>query len=198
MGLSFVLTLLLMVIHWEPQPSLAPSEVQTAPPTTTPAVADDPPGESMAGIQPVKDAWVMQDAADVEGLPDDVRMVLFDTGCLIPFSADSPNVIWGELKQAGQTDLAVLCIRDQRAAVYVFWGGNPAETDISTELDFIAGTSIRAARADDIRVEVTRDLPLDPGMPRRIRHDGIQVGVGCCTTTQYWHRGRWRSYVSAD
>jgi hypothetical protein len=94
--------------------------------------------------------------------------------------------------------VAVLCVRGPSAAVYVFWGGNAGGSDIATLLDFIPGTIIRTARATDISVEVRRELPIEPGMPLQIRHDGIQLGSGCCTTTYYWHRGRWRSYVSAD
>ena len=111
---------------------------------------------------------------------------------------DSPNVITGQFRQAGQTDVAVLCVRGPSAAVYVLSGGTEGGADIATLLDFIPGTVIRTARATDISVEVRRELPLEPGMPLQVRHDGIRLGNGCCATTYYWHRGRWRSYVSAD
>lgn len=203
-GLSFVMTLLLMVIHFEPERRVAPLTAGSPPPllvlVTATAVEKSPEHIQTAQDISLRDTdgadWTMAKVEDIAALSSDIRAAL--TGCLVPRSPDVPNIISAELKRAGQTDLAVLCVRDQRAAVYVFWGGEPGAPDIATEVEFIPGISIRAATADTIRVEVTRELPLDPGMPNRIRHDGIQLGHGCCATTQYWHRGRWRSYVSAD
>ena len=92
----------------------------------------------------------------------------------------------------------MLCVRDNRAAVYVFWGAQPSDPDVSSEDEYYPGTSIRAASAPDIGAELDDYGAIDPGMPRQIRHDGLALGHGCCATTQYWHRGRWRYYVSAD
>jgi hypothetical protein len=199
-GLSFVMTLILMVIHSEPEPSVA-LPVETTPPVPI-AARPEPTIERATHLTRSEDSseedgvdWVMQDARDVEELPADIREAL--AGCAVPRAPGLPNVISGKFKQAGQTDLAVLCVRGPRAAVYVFWGG-AAGDEIATDVDFIPGTYIRTAREADIGVEVRRELPIEPGMPLRIRHDGIQLGNGCCATTHYWHRGRWRAYESAD
>lgn len=202
-GLSFVTTLILMVILWEPERPAPVNVVETAPldllakpeprihRATDVRTASSRPSHDEDGIE-----WAMQDAREIDGLPAEARTAL--TGCVVPRSPAFPNVITGQFKQAGQTDVAVLCVRGPSAAVYVFSGGTPGGADIATLLDFIPGTVIRTARATDISVEVRRELPIEPGMPLQIRHDGIQLGNGCCATTHYWHRGRWRSYVSAD
>lgn len=210
-ALSLVMTVLLMAILWEPErPATAAAEItraQKRPVSSTAAEAARPElllvratdvGRATATSFPDNEGvgWVMADVQTIDGLSMEVRAAL--AGCAVPRSPAFPNVVSAELKQAGQADLAVLCVRGQHAAVYVFRAGMAADAEIATEVEFIAGTSIRAARAADIRVEVTRDLPIEPGMPMTIRHDGIQLGGGCCATTYYWHRGRWRSYVSAD
>jgi hypothetical protein len=202
-GLSFVTTLVLMVIHWEPERPAPVNIVETAP---LDLLAKPEPGihratdVRTAASKALHDGdgvdWTMQDARDIDGLPAEARAAL--AGCVVPRSPEFPNVISGQFKQAGQTDVAVLCVRGPSAAVYVFWGGNAGGADLATLVDFIPGTVIRTARAADISVEVRRELPIEPGMPLQIRHDGIQLGNGCCPTTYYWHRGRWRSYVSAD
>ena len=143
--------------------------------------------------------WVMQDAQDIEELPAGVRAAL--AGCMVPRSPGVPNVISGEFKQAGETDLAVLCVRGPHAAVYVFWGDAPggSEAGLLSRLSISRPAhTIRTAPAADIGVDVRRELPIEPGMPTRIRHDGIQLGGGCCATTYYWHRGRWRAYGSIE
>lgn len=202
-GLSFVMTLILMVIHWEPERP-APASVVDTPPLDLLAkpeprihrATDVRTAASKAARDGDGVEWTMQDAREIEGLPAEARTAL--AGCVVPRSPDFANVISGEFKEAGQTDVAVLCVRGPSAAVYVFWGGNAGGSEMATLLDFIPGTIIRTARATDISVEVRRELPIEPGMPLQIRHDGIQLGNGCCATTYYWHRGRWRSYVSAD
>jgi hypothetical protein len=203
-GLSIVMTAVLMVIHWEPERPVARTAVEMPPPAPIAASAE-PAIEQAAAVQTAtaesvygeeRIDWVMQDAQEIEELPTGVRSAL--AGCVIPRAPEFPNVISAALKQVGQTDLAVLCVRGPRAAVHVFWGGNPAGAEVATDFDFIPGTYIRTALAADIGVEVRRELPIEPGMPLRIHHDGIQLGNGCCSTTHYWHRGRWRSYVSGD
>ncbi|MDO8677537.1 MAG: hypothetical protein Q7R30_03105 [Acidobacteriota bacterium] len=216
-GLSLVMTLLLMVIHWEPERPVAPAAAETTGPAPA-AAGPEPLLVRAADVRHATDAsshdndgvgWVMEDVQNIEGLSMEIRAAL--AGCAVPRSPDLPNIISGKFRQAGESrgpqrgsragveaDLAVLCVRGPYAAVYVFWAGHAADAEIATEVEFIAGRSIRAARAADIRVEVTRDLPIEPGMPLTIRHDGIQLGGGCCATTYYWHRGRWRSYDSAD
>ena len=222
-GLSSGMTLLLMVIYWEPERPVAVAVVETLAPAPIAASAE-PIIERATAAQPAtiesvygndRIDWTMQDAQEIEELPAGVRTAL--AGCVVPRSPPQikhrldadlavgptaspgyPNVISAELKQAGQTDLAVLCVRGAQAAVYVFWAGSPGGAEIAATVDFTPGTYIRTAEAADIAVEVRRELPIEPGMPLRIRHDGIQLGNGCCSTTHYWHRGRWRSYVSGD
>jgi hypothetical protein len=203
-GVSVLMTGVLMVIHWEPESPVADAVVETTQPPPIAAGAE-PTIERAAAVQTAttesvygeeRIAWLMQDAQEIEELPASVRAALI--GCVIPRAPAFPNVISAAFKQAGQTDLAVLCVRGPRAAVYVLWTGNPGAAELVTEFDFVPGTYIRTALAADIGVEVRRDLPIEPGMPLRIRHDGIQLGNGCCSTTHYWHRGRWRSYVSGD
>ena len=202
-GLSFVMTLILMVVLWEPERPAPVNVVETAPldllAKPAPRIhraTDIRTAATKPSLDEARVEWTMQDAREIEGLPAEARTAL--AGCVVPRSPDVPNVVTGQFKQAGQTDVAVLCVRGPSAAVYVFSGGAPGGSDIATLLDFIPGTVIRTARAADISVEVRRELPIEPGMPLQIRHDGIQLGNGCCATTYYWHRGRWRSYVSAD
>ena len=194
-ALSVVMTLILMLIHWEPERSVAPvvDSVTTASPVPV-APMPEPTIQHAADVRSVT-LESMLDAGDIEGLPTEIRAAL--AGCAVPVSPGSPNVISGEFKQPGQTDLAVLCVRGPQAAVYVFWAGHPDNAEVVTEFDFIPATFIRTARATDIRFQLSGEVPIEPGMPLRVRHDGIEVGNGCCATTHYFHRGRWRSYVSA-
>jgi len=202
-SLSFVMTLVLMVILREPErpgPALvvetAPLDLLARPVPRIHRATDVQTAASKSSTDADGVDWTMQDARDIDGLPAEAMTAL--AGCVVPRSPGFANIIFGEFKQAGQTDVAVLCVRGPSAAVYVFWGGNAGGADLATLLDFTPGTVIRTARATDISVEVRRELPIEPGMPLQIRHDGIQLGNGCCATTYYWHRGRWRSYVSAD
>jgi len=216
-GLSFLMMVILMVIHWEPERPVARAAAETAAPAPI-AASTEPTVQRATAVQTattesaygdVRIDWVIQDAQATDELPAGVREAL--AGCVIPRSAGFPNVISGKFKQAGESrgpqrgsrdgvevDLAVLCVRGEHATVYVFWAGNPSDVEIAMDFDFIPATYIRTAQLADIEVEVRRELPIEPGMPLRIRHDGLQLGNGCCATTHYWHRGRWRSYVSAD
>ena len=190
-GLSVSFTTILMVIYWEPERAVkqVPVEEATAPkaPTVAPVVYRS--AEVRTGTTPLRDA------ADLDALPAEVRGAF--AGCLVPAS-EPLSVIAGEFKQAGQVDLAVLCVRGAVAGVYVLWGGRPDVPELAAEFDFIDGAFIQTAHAADIGERVKAELPIEPGMPLRIRHDGIQLSGGCCATTYYLHRGRWRSYVSAD
>ncbi len=195
-ALSVVMTLLLMLIHWEPERSVAPvvDSVTTAllvPVAPSPEAAIQHAADVRTGTHET-----LQNAGDIEGLPAEIRAAL--AGCAVPLASESVGVISGEFKQAGQTDLAVLCVRGPHAAVYVFWAGHPNGAEVVTEFDFIPAAFIRTARAADIGFQLRGEVPIEPGMPLRVRHDGIQVGNGCCATTHYRHRGRWWSYVSAD
>jgi hypothetical protein len=202
-GLSSLLTLALMVVFWEPVPPPAESPAIAPAEPMPPATQAPPP----ADVQPVRLSsvrdnegadWVMSHPENVDGLTPEIRTTLFDAGCTIPTSGDRTNVITGALREPGMVDLAVLCVRDNRAAVYVFWGGQPGEPDVSSEDEYVPGTYIRTAAVADIRADVENSGAIDPGMPRRITHDGIALGQGCCATTQYWHRGRWRFFVTAN
>jgi len=203
-GGSVVITLLLMVVHWEPEPPAPVDTPVLAPTAAAPAAVEAEPAADIQHVRlgSVRDGegtdWVMSHPEAVDGLTDDIRMILFDAGCVIPTSGQASNVVRAELREPGTADLAVLCVRDNRAAVYVFWGAQPSDPDVSSEDEYYPGTSIRAASAPDIGAELDDYGAIDPGMPRQIRHDGLALGHGCCATTQYWHRGRWRYYVSAD
>ena len=190
-GLSVTFTTFLMVIYWEPERAVERLPVQEMTVPRAPSVA--PVIYRSAAVR--TGTTPLRDAADIDALPADVRGAF--AGCLVPAS-EPLSVILGEFKQAGQVDLAVLCVRGPIAAVYVLWGGRPDVPELAAEFDFIPGAFIQTAPAADIGERVKAELPIEPGMPLKIRHDGIQLSGGCCATTYYWHRGRWRSYVSAD
>ena len=126
-GLSFVMTLILMVILWEPERPSPVNVVETPPldllakpeprirRATDVRTASSKPSRDGDGVE-----WTMQDAREIEGLPAEARTAL--AGCVVPRSPDFPNVVTGQFKQAGQTDVAVLCVRGPGAAVYVFSG----------------------------------------------------------------------------
>ncbi len=203
-GLSFVMTLILMVILWEPERP-APVTVVETPPldllakpeprihrATDVRTAASKPSRDEDGVE-----WTMQDARDIEGLPAEARTAL--AGCVVPRSARRSRTSFPGSSSRPAKPTWPCSASAGRAPRFTCSGAATAGgADIATLLDFIPGTVIRTARATDISVEVRRELPIEPGMPLQIRHDGIQLGNGCCATTYYWHRGRWRSYVSAD
>lgn len=206
-GVSTVLTAFLMLVYWEPEAPAAPIPV----PAIAPTPAADDPGDrpsvepapaELAPTVPTRQAkylrddegveWVMLMPHEVANLPADVQNVLSDRGCAIPVSRERPNIVWGELRKQGQTDLAVLCVRDERAAIYVFWNGDAAALEQSADTAFLPGLAARTATPNDLLAELDEEGAIDPGMPRVIRHDGIELTRGCCGEAHYWHRGRWR------
>jgi hypothetical protein len=62
-------------------------------------------------------------------LPAPVQQALERDGCRIPQREEGEalrTIVSGEFARAGQTDWAVICSRQNRSSIRVFWGGAPA------------------------------------------------------------------------
>ena len=98
-GGSVVITLLLMVVHWEPEPPAPVDTPVLAPTAAAPAAVEAEPAADIQHVRlgSVRDGegtdWVMSHPEAVDGLTDDIRMILFDAGCVIPTSGQASNVV---------------------------------------------------------------------------------------------------------
>lgn len=92
------------------------------------------------------EAWKEADVATIRldperfvHLPRRLRRELKRRGCTIPqtFLGGAPhNVISGRFRNAEDVDLAVLCSRNLRSSIVVFWGGSPhAAEELSSAPD---------------------------------------------------------------
>ena len=165
------------------------------------------------------DKWRLADAATVRLSPRAFRMLprnVLDTlqarGCTIPqvFGRSEPhNIVSGEFIRKGQTDWAVLCSRNRRSAILVFWGGSShtvtalAESPDSAFLQTIdSDGSIGFSRGIDA---VGRDYIVQHhqefGGPNvsSIDHLGINDAfVEKGSVVHYYYRGKWLRLQGAD
>lgn len=111
------------------------------------------------------------------------------------------NVIAGDLAEAGQTDWAVLCLRDKRLSIEIHWGGG-ARCPSSIELH---ATMVRTAEfdrsiepADAQAIERWHESYGGP-KPPPIDHSGIEYWyLEKGSTVHYCHEGSWLQLTGAD
>jgi len=168
---------------------------------------------------PEADKWKVADAATVRlapqsfhKLPRDIIRNLQTRGCRIPqeFGNTEPhNVVSGEFMTSGQTDWAVLCSRQGKSSILVFWGGSVhnvsaiAESADSAFLQTInASGSIGFSRAiGAVGKEYIFKHYHDYGGPKppSINHQGIDDGfVEKGSVVHYFYRGKWLELQGAD
>ena len=146
-------------------------------------------------------------------LPVTVRRYLERRGCEIPqaFSANkSPhNVVRGQFTSAAQTDIAVLCSKDQVSSVLVFRGGTTSAVAVLARhpdegfLQVIdAGGVVGYSRALSVASpSYIREHYAAYGGPKppSLDHDGINdIFIEKASIVWYWYRGRWLQLQGAD
>ena len=149
-------------------------------------------------------------------LPPIVQETLVAEGCGIPESGFSSrvesNVIQGAFAASGQIDSAVLCTKDGRTAIRVFWGGAAAPCpDRLEEADNASGMvldgrdgpyysrTLRVASPARIR-EAHGRYGKDAGvtLPSELTHDGIEDGIEKGSAILYCHGGAWLRLAGSD
>lgn len=168
---------------------------------------------------PPADPWSAADFATVRlspaafpELPRNIVQALLHRGCTIPQlwgEEQKPhNVIQGEFARPGQTDWAVLCSRDRKSAVLVFWAAAIDAVDEATavpDLGFLQGVGddqIGFSRRIGV---ASREYILDHYReyggpePPPIDHDGIEDAfAGKASAIAYFYKGEWLTLTGAD
>ncbi len=144
-------------------------------------------------------------------LPREVRRALEARGCLIPapgYRRTPRNVIVGSFARPGQIDWAVLCWKDQRSTIVVFWGGpSDCPAELANEHDSIPGPVVREGwwndrfitAADASHGQGIGDWPAPPFPPQeQIDHWGIEDASDKASDVWYCYAGRWSELPGAD
>jgi hypothetical protein len=148
-------------------------------------------------------------------LPSSIRADLASRACRVPQSyvGERPqNAISGQFQRPGQTDWAVLCFRDDRSTILVYWGADVAKVEELEPVDNpgfhferTPGGEVRAgfyralSAVDEDYIVEHYDLYGEGPKPPPIDHQGIDdTFVEKGSTVLYWHRGRWLRLAGAD
>jgi hypothetical protein len=142
-------------------------------------------------------------------LSPEVIKNLNDEGCQIPqtyVDKNSHNVIKGEFAKKGQIDWAVLCSKNSKSVIHVFWGG-PAncpskwgERSDSTYLQVISGDGAIGFSRMIVSVgpEYIKNRNKDVADLKEI-HNGINDAfTEKASTVHYCSEGKWIKLAGAD
>jgi hypothetical protein len=162
-------------------------------------------------------AMPLRPPANFRQLPAAFQEQLVAEGCGIPESGFSSrinsNVIQGAFAASGQLDWAVLCTKDGRTAIRVFWGGAAASCPTRLEErgnsgDMVLdgrdgpyyGRSLDTASPARIREAHGRfGAAAGVTLPSDVTHDGIEDAmVEKASSILYCHDGAWLRLAGAD
>jgi hypothetical protein len=145
-------------------------------------------------------------------LPDPVRAELLRRGCTIPqvYADGRPhNIVRGAFRNAGQTDVAVLCSRGRSSAILVMQDGDPgnvSEIAPKQDADFLQligpgkvgfSREISLASPEYIREQHRRHG--GPAPPQQLTHAGIDDAfIEKASVVWYWHQGKWLQLTGTD
>jgi len=155
-------------------------------------------------------------------VPQVIRRALESRGCVIPQFRfpHNPNrvhnVIRGSFARRGQVDWAVLCSRQGRSSIMIFWGGpvrcppmlfhvavpdpqRPGSVRIVQSAETRGTLQIIRVGRDYILERNRRYGPIDP-LPPVIDHHGIDIWNPGSTASvvSYCYKGRWLRLMGAD
>ncbi len=144
-------------------------------------------------------------------LPKAVVRDLEKRSCLIPQSYlwnKRHNVLRGEFKRQGQKDWAVLCSKNRKSSVLIYWNGSSrgvskiASTEDKDFLQTIGDGKIGFSRIIGIaNAKYINDHYESYGGPRppKISHNGINdIFAEKASEVLYLHRGKWLKLQGAD
>lgn len=131
--------------------------------------------------------------AQIRSLTPQIRSDLTRRGCKVPIFTQwdgAHNVIKGEFLRAGQTDVAVLCLKADDMAILVYWAGMPDRVDELRQFPADAYRMIHAVSPFVLGKRAIRDQAVER-LPA-FDHDAIEDGpVGGASETVYHVEGRW-------
>src|SRR5713226_4714293 len=144
-------------------------------------------------------------------LPVEAIKQLQHRGCTVPQVSGIPelhNVIRGQFARRGQTNWAVLCLKDGKSCILIFSGkpnGCPNELACEENESFIQmigdgrmgySRKINAVSSDYILEHYKR---YGGPVPPRLDHQGIDDGVGGkASHIHYCYQGKWLTLTGAD
>jgi hypothetical protein len=144
-------------------------------------------------------------------LPPKIQSELQSRGCRIPqtyVGSALQNLIQGQFARRGQTDLAVLCSKENISSILIFWDGSetaPAEIDPAPDRNFLTplengkiGYSRAISRVGKEFILAHYRAYGGP-KPPPIDHDGINdefLEKG--STVHYFYLGQWLHLTGSD
>jgi hypothetical protein len=173
---------------------------------------------SLAPTSPFQDKWEKAQReikrlppSAFAQLPHEVMKQFEELRCKVPQSflrTQAHNVIRGEFARKGQTDWAVLCSKNERSSILVFWG-KPTKCpgELASVEDKIFLQEIGENRIDYSRMiaPVNGDLILKRykrhggPKPPQLDHQGIEDQfVEKASVVHYCHEGKWQRLTGSD
>lgn len=144
-------------------------------------------------------------------LPIELIKQLEKRGCTVPQVFDTPephNVIRGQFARKGQTDWAVLCLKNGKSSILIFWGKParcPSELAVSEDrvfLQSIGNGRIGYSRRIDVasKNDILENYKQYRGsLPPILDHQGIDDRfVGKASDVHYCYQGKWLKLSGAD
>lgn len=146
-------------------------------------------------------------------VPAPVLRRLDEIGCRIPqtyYQHKPHNIIRGQFRKPGQFDWAVLCSKNGKSSILVFWAGSPeGYTAIaqSEEEDKVflqdmgegIGYSRQISPVGKDRILFSYRELGGTKPPNPIDHEGIDDAfIEKASTVLYWHKGSWLRLTGAD
>jgi hypothetical protein len=148
--------------------------------------------------------------SSLKQLPQSITRTLEARGCTIPQVAElgvggptEMNVIRGEFARIGQLDWAVLCSRDGRSTILVFWArpiSCPGEIRDPYKDKYPPGAGVEWSDDRYINAVAERDLRgwSGPPEPGAMTHQGIADAMDSKDATVYYcSEGQWRIVATA-
>ena len=173
---------------------------------------------SFGGHVQAQDEWTNADKQTIRLAPNRFSLLpksivndLERRRCTVPQSYIEPdrhNVVRGEFKRKGQQDWAVLCSRNRRSSILLYWNGSTngvSKIESIQDKDFLQG--IGAGKIGYSRVigianaRYINDHYKSYGGPKppRISHHGINDAFAeKGSQVLYFHRGKWTKLQGAD
>lgn len=145
-------------------------------------------------------------------LPPTISSKLVKMGCTIPqpsyFSKNKSNVIVGSFAQRGQKDFAVLCSRNGKSHVQVFWGGSQrCKSQLALDndrgyLQTLDADTIGYSRAIGVASQkaiASYRTSYGGPKPADTKHSGIEdIFIEKASTVFYCANGKWSELAGAD
>ena len=138
-------------------------------------------------------------------LPAKLRKRLQDRSCTIPqvFGISEPhNVIRGQFTRKGQTDWAVLCSKDGKSSILVFWGKPtrcPSELALAEDNGFLQPGYSRQIVMVDKDYIIDHYKSYGGPVPPPLDHQGINDAfVEKASEVHYCYQGKWLRLTGAD